>query len=113
MVLIIDTETTGLEGYPKDRVLEIGIAELDVHTGNVKPVYNELIRYDDIREFCRIYEREYEPIWVFQNTDIKIEDIETAEKDLKTVVEEVKGIVHGQQAPLEPDGRARHADHRI
>lgn len=29
MVLIIDTETTGLEGYPRDRVLEIGIAEYD------------------------------------------------------------------------------------
>lgn len=28
-MLIIDTETTGLEGYPRDRVLEIGIAEYD------------------------------------------------------------------------------------
>ncbi len=29
MVLIIDTETTGLRGIPEDMVLEIGIAEYD------------------------------------------------------------------------------------
>ncbi|WP_400234524.1 exonuclease domain-containing protein [Methanomethylophilus alvi] len=49
MVLIIDTETTGLSGYPKDRVLEIGIAELE--GGSVKSVYSEIIRYSDIVEF--------------------------------------------------------------
>ena len=53
MVLIIDTETTGLSGYPKDRVLEIGIAELE--EGSVKPVYSEIIRYSDIVEFDRKY----------------------------------------------------------
>ena len=49
MVLIIDTETTGLSGYPKDRVLEIGIAELD--GGSVRPVYSEIIHYSDPK-FC-------------------------------------------------------------
>ena len=40
-ILIIDTETTGLTGYPLDRVLEIGIAELK--DGRVSPVYSEII----------------------------------------------------------------------
>lgn len=45
MVLIIDTETSGLEGYPRDRVLEIGIAELKDDT--VSQVYSEVIRYPE------------------------------------------------------------------
>ena len=52
-ILIIDTETTGLTGYPLDRVLEIGIAELK--DGRVSPVYSEIIRYSDIVEFDKSY----------------------------------------------------------
>ena len=44
MVLIIDTETTGLEGYPRDRVLEFGVAEYDELSREVTPVYSEMIR---------------------------------------------------------------------
>ena len=50
MVPIIDTETTGLRGIPEDRVLEIGIAEYGGDSGNISPVYSEMIRYEDIVE---------------------------------------------------------------
>lgn len=53
-MLIIDTETTGLEGCPKDRVLEIGIAEL-TDSGEIREVYSSVIRYDDIEEYDRNY----------------------------------------------------------
>ena len=97
MVLIIDTETTGLSGYPKDRVLEIGIAELE--EGSVKPVYSEIIRYPDIAEFDRKYVNldGSEGIWIYRNSNLRIEDTLDASKDLEMVVAEVREIVSGRE----------------
>ena len=97
MVLIIDTETTGLSGYPKDRVLEIGIAELE--EGSVKPVYSEIIRYPDIAEFDRKYVNldGSEGIWIYKNSDLRMEDTINASKDLETVAAEVREIVTGRE----------------
>ena len=97
MVLIIDTETTGLSGYPKDRVLEIGMAELE--EGSVKPVYSEIIRYSDIVEFDRKYVNldGSEGIWIYRNSDLRMEDTLNASKDLDTVVREVREIVSGKE----------------
>ena len=98
MVLIIDTETTGLSGYPKDRVLEIGIAEL-TDDGEVKRAYSEIIRYPDIEEFDRKYVNldGSEGIWIYRNSDLRIEDTLDASKDLETVVAEVREIVSGRE----------------
>ena len=97
MVLIIDTETTGLEGYPKDRVLEIGIAELE--EGSVKPMYSEIIRYSDIVEFDRKYVNPNgsEGIWIYRNSDLRMEDTLNASKDVETVAAEVREIVSGRE----------------
>ena len=97
MVLIIDTETTGLSGYPKDRVLEIGIAELE--EGSVKPVYSEIIRYPDIVEFDRKYVNldGSEGIWIYRNSDLRMEDTLNASKDLEMVAAEVREIVSGRE----------------
>ena len=97
MVLIIDTETTGLEGYPKDRVLEIGIAELE--EGSVKPMYSEIIRYSDIVEFDRKYVNldGSEGIWIYRNSDLRIEDTLNAAKDVETVAAEIREIVSGRE----------------
>ena len=97
MVLIIDTETTGLSGYPKDRVLEIGMAELE--EGSVKPVYSEIIRYSDIVDFDRKYVNldGSEGIWIYRNSDLRIEDTLDAAKDVEVVAAEVKEIVSGME----------------
>lgn len=98
MVLIIDTETTGLSGYPKDRVLEIGIAEL-TDDGEVKRAYSEIIRYPDIEEFDRKYVNldSSEWIWIYRNSDLRIEDTLDAAKDVEAVAAEVKEIVSGME----------------
>ena len=98
MVLIIDTETTGLEGYPKDRVLEIGIAEL-TEDGDVREVYSEQIRYSDIVEFDKNYENRdgSKGIWIYRNSDLRIEDTLNASKDAETVASEVREIVSGRE----------------
>ena len=97
MVLIIDTETTGLSGYPKDRVLEIGIAELD--GGSVRPVYSEIIRYSDIVEFDRKYVNPNgsEGIWIYRNSNLRMEDTLNASKDVERVAAEVRAIVSGME----------------
>ena len=98
MVLIIDTETTGLEGYPKDRVLEIGIAEL-TEDGEVREVYSEQIRYSDIVEFDKNYENRdgSKGIWIYRNSDLRMEDTLNAAKDIGTVAAEVREIVSGRE----------------
>ena len=91
MVLIIDTETTGLSGYPKDRVLEIGIAELE--EGSVKPVYSDIVEFD--RKY--VNPNGSEGIWIYRNSDLRIEDTLDASKDLEMVVAEVREIVSGRE----------------
>ncbi len=95
-MLIIDTETTGLIGYPVDRVLEIGIAEMDEKTFEVKAVYNSLVKYPDQDEFFSKYEERRGPIWVFENTDMTPEAIAEEGRDVATVAEEVRAIVSGK-----------------
>ena len=99
MVLIIDTETTGLRGIPEDRVLEIGIAEYDEVSGKISPVYSEMIRYDDIVEFDSKYVNPdgSRGIWIYRNSDMRVEDTLNAAKDLDTVVREVREIVSGKE----------------
>lgn len=99
MVLIIDTETTGLRGIPEDRVLKIGIAEYDGNSGKISPVYSEMIRYDDIVEFDSKYVNidGSRRIWIYRNSDMRMEDTLNAAKDLDTVVKEVRNIVSGKE----------------
>jgi len=99
MVLIIDTETTGLRGIPEDRVLEIGIAEYDEVSGDISPVYSEMIRYDDIVDFDSKYVNidGSRGIWIYRNSDMRMEDTLNAAKDLDTVVREVREIVSGKE----------------
>ena len=99
MVLIIDTETTGLRGIPEDRVLEIGIAEYDEVSGDISPVYSEMIRYDDIVDFDSKYVNidGSRGIWIYRNSDMRMEDTLNAAKDLDTVVREVREIVSGRE----------------
>ncbi len=98
-MLIIDTETTGLNGYPTDRVLEIGIAEYDEQTGKISSVYSEMIRYEDIRKFDEEYVNRdgSAGIWIYKHSDMRIEETLNAAKDLATVVDEVRDIVRGKE----------------
>lgn len=97
MVLIIDTETSGLEGHPKDRVLEIGIAEYDEGTGEVRGVYSSMVTYPDLKEHCAEKARTEDPIWIFRHSDLSLERILAEGKDVSVVSEEVRSIVLNQR----------------
>ncbi len=70
---ILDTETTGLNGYPTDKVLELAIISLDVETMTYKIEFNELIGHntDD-------WNTQLRECWVFENTDITLDMIKYA-----------------------------------
>ena len=45
-ILVLDTETTGLEGAPKDVVVDVGICRVDLRRGTVEDVYSSVLGYD-------------------------------------------------------------------
>ena len=78
-------------------MLEIGIAELE--EGSVRPVYSEIIRYSDIVEFDRKYVNldGSEGIWIYRNSNLRMEDTLNASKDVERVAAEVRAIVTGRE----------------
>lgn len=98
-MFVIDIETTGLYGLPRDRVLEIGITELSFD-GTVRKVYDEVIRYPDMEEFDREYLNKdgEHGCWVFRNSSLTIESVLEAEKNLGTVIGEVRSLLDGGEA---------------
>lgn len=66
-IFVIDLETTGLRGYPQDKVVEIGIASLNVDTGKITERLSRIV-HQPLAEADR-------NSWIFQNTDLKYEDV--------------------------------------
>ena len=91
-VYVIDLETTGLEGYPKDHIVEIGIAVANIMDKTVKPIYNAIINVPNIREIDK-----KENCWVFSHTDLTVDMVENSTSDFDTVVEKVREIVKGKR----------------
>ncbi|MDD2999466.1 MAG: hypothetical protein PHV05_10435 [Candidatus Riflebacteria bacterium] len=59
-IAIVDIETTGF--LPKGLILEVGIAELDLETGNAIPIYDKLVKESGFSE-------EHNSSWIFKNSD--------------------------------------------
>ena len=72
-ILVVDTETTGLDGGPKDLVVDIGIVSVDLGKGTIKDVYASVVGYD-ITE----WEDHRSKAWVFENTDLTLDDVASA-----------------------------------
>jgi len=70
-ILVIDIETTGFSST-KNKIVEIGIAELDLITGKIEIVFDEFIKEDGLTV------NEFTESWIFKNSDIKIDDISNA-----------------------------------
>ncbi len=67
-ILIVDIETTGFSAR-KNKIVEIGIVELDLSNGEIKTVFDSLVREEGITK------EEIEASWIFANSDIKVDDI--------------------------------------
>ncbi len=82
-ILVVDIETTGLKPK-KDLIVEIGIVELDLETGNKKIVYNKLVKEESFGE-------QHSDSWVFNNSDLKYDDVLNASE---LNIEEIQQIMN-------------------
>ncbi|MEE3400616.1 MAG: hypothetical protein VZQ28_01460 [Methanomethylophilus sp.] len=81
-ILVLDTETTGLDGGPdgpgdsahRDLVVDIGICEACLSTGEVREVYSSIVGYDTDE-----WPDSLRNSWIFQNTDLTVEAVRDAE----------------------------------
>lgn len=73
IVYVLDTETTGLKGYPTDLVLEICINEINLTNLNYKTVFNEVIGYNVTK-----WNNNLRNAWIFSNSSLSIDDIKNA-----------------------------------
>ncbi len=69
-VAVIDVETTGLNPI-YDLIIEIGIIELNLKTGETKIIFDSFVKEPKFGE-------EHRDSWIFDNSDISFEDIENA-----------------------------------
>ena len=89
-IFVLDTETTGLFGAPKDVVVDIGITKVCLRRGIVEDVYSSVLGYD-VDEWDD-YRRN---AWIFQNTDMTLEMVSEAPPAMK-VIDDVRRILRNK-----------------
>ena len=88
-VLILDIETTGLNGYEKgDKVLSVGIARLDPKAMKVHPVFYTAI-YQDLDE------KDYD-CWLFRNGHMDPEEVTSSPFGEVCAGEIIADIIEGE-----------------
>lgn len=69
-IAVIDIETTGLEPS-SDLILEIGIVELDLNTGDSKIIFDSYVREPTFGD-------EHRSSWIFNNSNLSFEEVKKA-----------------------------------
>ena len=72
-IFILDTETTGLKGAPYDVVVDLGVVRLDTQSGDIMPVYDQVIQYD-----TDAWEPDKKSAWIFSHSDLCVDDVQHA-----------------------------------
>ena len=92
-VFVVDTETTGLCGCDRgDRVVDIGIVEVDTERGTVMPVYSEIVGYD-----ISDWTEDQKNAWIFSHSDLTLDMVARAEP-LEEIARDVRLILNGNVA---------------
>lgn len=89
-IYVLDTETTGLEGAPKDVVVDIGICRVSLEKGTVEDVYSSVLGYETAE-----WDDYLKNAWIFQNTDMTLEMVEEAPRAIG-VIEDVRRLLRRQ-----------------
>lgn len=90
-IYVLDIETTGLDGLPKDLVVEIAIMRANVLKQKITQVYHSIIHYD-----TSTWDDNLRNSWIFRKGVLSVDKIQNAEKDLTTVIKEVRQILAGK-----------------
>ncbi|MDD4244970.1 MAG: hypothetical protein PHI62_02215 [Candidatus Methanomethylophilaceae archaeon] len=87
-IFVIQVIPTGPDGYPKDGVAEVGIASVDLDSGEIRSVYQNRIRHEP----GSLDESKIE--YLENNSGMKASDLADADP-ADSVVKEVKDILKG------------------
>ena len=91
-IYVVDTETTGLDGGPKDLVVDIGICSVDLEKGTVKEIYSSVVGYD-----VTDWEEHRSNAWIFSNSDLSLDDVAAARPFFR-IKEDVMRLLRGKVA---------------
>lgn len=81
-ILILDIETTGFLNQG-GAIVEIGIVELDLDTGEIKEVFESLLK-----EKILTAKHRQEPFgWIFNNSDLTVEAVRNAPDELEVFLQ--------------------------
>ena len=98
-VFVVDTETTGLCGCDRgDRVVDIGIVEVDTERRTVMPVYSEIVGYD-----ISGWSEDQKNAWIFSHSDLTLDMVSRAEP-LEEIARDVRLILDGNVAASYNEG---------
>ena len=89
-IFVVDTETTGLDGGPKDLVVDIGICSVNLKEGKVRDVYSSIVGYD-VTE----WDDRRSKAWIFGNTDLTLDKVAAA-PPLFIVKEDVANLLRNK-----------------
>jgi len=82
-ILILDTETTGFSPK-KNHIVELGIVELNIKTGAIKPLFDSVIKEDGLTV-------KDHKAWIFENSSLTVDMVREA-PSLESLREEIQGI---------------------
>ena len=86
-VYVIDTETTGLTGAPRDKVVDIAICRVRLGESSVEEVYSSVVGHDTSE-----WDSGLKRSWIFENTDMTLEMVNRAPPE-EQVIREVTKIL--------------------
>ena len=87
-IYVLDIETTGLDGYPKNHIVEISIMRANLLKQKIEQVYHSVIHYD-----VSSWDESVLDSWIFKKGIIRVDEIKEAKKDLTTVAGEVRKLL--------------------
>ncbi|MBE6527321.1 MAG: hypothetical protein E7Z63_06110 [Thermoplasmata archaeon] len=67
-IFVVDTETTGLTGYPSDLVLEVGVMSYDTESHAINQEYGAVIGYDTSE-----WPKKWTDCWAYNNTSLSLD----------------------------------------
>ena len=88
-VFVADTETTGLTGSPKDKVVDIALCKVTLGEKSVEKIYSSVVGHDTSG-----WSTELKNSWIFGNSDLTLEEVSGAPSEAD-VIRDITKILKG------------------
>jgi DNA polymerase-3 subunit epsilon len=88
-IYVIDTETTGLKGYPYDHVVDVAVCRVSLQDGTVEEAFSMVVGHD-----VSGWDQATREAWIFENTDLSLEMVAEA-PPAEDVATELRRLLRG------------------